>query len=262
MRFRALDVLGKKTLVEINGAVYVLHNCGRTAGKPTAPYRGGGVCFGDGFLNPLGHIEAFIKFLARSRTSDRLVVLGLTSMVALGVVAVLYVIVSAAGNGSGDSADENASEFLAKFERTVPRKPAPDAPFVDPEGKTVTLQDQMGRVTLVNLWATWCGPCQIEMPSLERLQAQLGSDDFEVMIISVDRAGLKKSAEKLEEWGIRDLKTHNDKTFAVAKALGAEGLPVTVLFDAEGNEIGRLAGKAEWDEPEVISFIEDYLPAS
>jgi thiol-disulfide isomerase/thioredoxin len=182
-------------------------------------------------------------------------------MIVLGVVAVLYVIVSAAGNGSGGSLDGGGSEFLSKFEKTVPPKPAPSMPFVNPDGQLVTLKDQVGRVTLVNLWATWCGPCRLEMPSLDRLQAQLGGDNFEVMVISVDRAGLKKSAEFMDKLGIQNLKTYNDKTSAVAKALGAEGLPTTILLDENANEIGRLAGPAEWDSPEVVNFLRDFLPA-
>ncbi len=210
-------------------------------------------------MNPLLHINAFISSLSRSRTSDRIVVLGLMFMIALGVVAVLYVIVSAAGNDNGGAGPKNDSDFLAKFEWAVPPSPVPDTPFINPDGEMVTFADHVGRYVLVNLWATWCAPCRLEMPSLDRLQARLGSENFEVMLISVDRAGLKKSAEFMEELGMQNLKTYNDKTFAVARALGVEGLPTTILLDAEGNEVGRLSGPAEWDSSEVINFIEDLI---
>src|SRR3546814_14258724 len=66
----------------------------------------------------------------------------------------------------------------------------PDLQFKDGSGKPVSLADFRGRVVLLNLWATWCGPCREEMPTLDRLQATLGGPDFEVFALSIDRAGI------------------------------------------------------------------------
>ena len=66
----------------------------------------------------------------------------------------------------------------------------PEVKFQDGEGKDRTLAEWRGRVVLLNLWATWCLPCRKEMPALDRLQQELGSDRFEVVALSVDRTGL------------------------------------------------------------------------
>ena len=71
-------------------------------------------------------------------------------------------------------------------------------PFVDGDGRDLTLADFRGRVVLLNVWATWCAPCREEMPTLDRLQAQLGGDDFHVLPLSIDRAGLGPVQRALE----------------------------------------------------------------
>ena len=71
----------------------------------------------------------------------------------------------------------------------------PEVNFQDATGKERTLADWRGKVVLLNLWATWCLPCRKEMPALDRLQKELGSDKFEVVAISVDRKGLRRRQE-------------------------------------------------------------------
>ena len=80
-----------------------------------------------------------------------------------------------------------ATGSLAAFLIHPEPKPLPDLAFQDGAGKPVKLSDWKGKVVLVNLWATWCAPCRKEMPDLSKLQAELGSDQFEVLAISVDR---------------------------------------------------------------------------
>ena len=68
----------------------------------------------------------------------------------------------------------------------------PEVKFLDAEGKERTLAHWRGKVVLLNLWATWCLPCRKEMPALDRLQAEMGSDKFQVVAVSVDRTGLRR----------------------------------------------------------------------
>src|SRR4051812_48909174 len=65
-------------------------------------------------------------------------------------------------------------------------RPAPDVAFTNPQGQPVSLADLRGRTVLVNLWATWCVPCRQEMPALDKLQAEFGGPDFEVVALNVD----------------------------------------------------------------------------
>ena len=123
----------------------------------------------------------------------------------------------------------------------------PEIKFQDADGQERTLADWRGKVVLLNLWATWCLPCRKEMPALDRLQASLGSDQFQVVAISVDRTGLPGAKKFLEETKTPNLAVYADPTARLASTLRAAGLPATLLIDKQGREIGRLLGPAEWD---------------
>ena len=123
-------------------------------------------------------------------------------------------------------------------------------------GADVSLASWKGRVVLLNLWATWCAPCRKEMPGLDRLQAALGSNDFEVVALAVDRAGSEAAGKFLEQVEARSLALYVDATARGATALKAIGMPTTLLIDRQGREIGRLTGPAEWDSPEARRLVQ------
>ncbi len=135
--------------------------------------------------------------------------------------------------------------------------PAPEVGFTL-DGKPISLADLRGRVVLLNFWATWCGPCAAEMPSLDRLEAMLGGDGFTVVAISEDRspAVIQPFFEQL---GIRRLARYHDPAGALARAFGIRGLPTTALIDRHGRVIGRMEGPAEWDSAEAKTLIEFFL---
>ena len=148
---------------------------------------------------------------------------------------------------------------LAAFLVKPERKPLPDIAFQDGTGAALKLSDWKGRVALVNLWATWCAPCRKEMPDLAKLQAELGSKNFEVVAISVDRKGVDASSAFLKETGADTLKLYVEPTSAILNDLQALGLPLTLLVDRNGNEIGRLLGPADWASPEAVALIKAAL---
>jgi len=123
--------------------------------------------------------------------------------------------------------------------------------FRDEGGQVRTLADFKGKVVLLNLWATWCVPCREEMPALDRLQAALGGPDFEVVPLSIDRAvdAVKKF---YAETGVHNVGIFIDTSGQATRSLGAVGVPTTLLIDRAGREVGRIAGPAEWDAPQVV----------
>jgi thiol-disulfide isomerase/thioredoxin len=131
----------------------------------------------------------------------------------------------------------------------------PEVKFVDASGRERTLAEWRGKVVLLNLWATWCLPCRKEMPALDRLQRELGSGNFEVVALSVDRAGLGGARKFLDEAKVENLALYADATARMASTLRAAGLPATLLIDREGREIGRLLGPAEWDGEDARRLI-------
>ncbi|SMH36570.1 TlpA family protein disulfide reductase [Azospirillum agricola] len=150
----------------------------------------------------------------------------------------------------------------AGLERTLERlkgagepKPVPPLAFADGEGRRVDLSEFAGKLVLLNLWATWCGPCVKEMPALDRLQAQLGGDRFQVVALSLDRGGKAAVEPFYQKTGLGNLAVFLDPGSASMQALGLRGLPTTLLVDPEGRELGRVEGAVEWDSPEVLAFL-------
>ncbi|MCB1547937.1 MAG: TlpA family protein disulfide reductase [Hyphomicrobiaceae bacterium] len=135
----------------------------------------------------------------------------------------------------------------------------PDITFNDGAGKPTTLKAWKGKVVLLNLWATWCGPCRKEMPSLDRLKRELGSDKFDVVALSLDRNGADRARKFLKDTKVDALALYNDPTARLGTALKAAGMPTTILIDKEGREIGRLTGPAEWDSEDARKLISAHL---
>ena len=134
-------------------------------------------------------------------------------------------------------------------------KPLPELRFQDAAGKSLGLSDFRGKVVVLNLWATWCIPCRAEMPTLDRLQAQLGGPRFEVLALSIDRGGRKAVDPFFRQVGITHLTRNLDPGGEAASRLGVLGLPTTLLIDPKGRELGRLIGPAEWDSAEMTAFL-------
>ncbi len=135
----------------------------------------------------------------------------------------------------------------------------PNLSFQGPDGKPMTLADLRGRMVLLNLWATWCAPCRKEMPALDKLQAELGGSDFEVVAVNIDQRNLDRPKTFLQEVKVERLAYYADpsaKIFQQLRAVDrAVGMPTTLLIDKDGCELAYLAGPAEWASAEAIAFI-------
>ncbi len=147
---------------------------------------------------------------------------------------------------------------LEKFRGGEAPKPIPPLAFVDGEGRRVDLSEFAGRLVLLNLWATWCGPCVKEMPSLDRLQAQLGGAAFQVVALSLDRGGKAAVEPFYQKTGVGHLALFLDPGSRSMQTLALRGLPTTLLVDQDGRELGRVEGAVEWDSPEVVAFLRQY----
>lgn len=134
-----------------------------------------------------------------------------------------------------------------------------DIRFKDASGRDLSLKHFRAKVVLLNIWATWCIPCRREMPTLDRLQDKIGGQDFEVVALSIDHAGIEEVAKFYAEVGVKHLAMYIDGSSKAARKLGAVGLPTTLLIDRKGREIGRLVGPAEWDAPEMIALIQNRI---
>lgn len=169
----------------------------------------------------------------------------------------------AAARSSGSPATGNLDRHntgkVAAFVYKQAPEPVPDFQFFDAGQQTRTIEAFKGKVVLLNLWATWCSPCREEMPSLDRLQKELGSDKFEVVAVSVDKNGFEASKKFLDGLGVKSLNHYADPSGRAASHLKAVGMPATLLVSKDGREIGRLMGPAEWDSADAKRLIEAAL---
>ena len=180
------------------------------------------------------------------------------AMLALGAIAVIVTLFSALITSTPGPLDSYARGAMSEF-RTVSDAPSqPTATLLTGSGEEITLADKRGKVLLVNFWATWCAPCVVEMPYLDTLQERYGSDDFEVVAISMDRT-IDDARRFYAENDLDHLGLYHDQSFNSAFAAGARGLPLSVLYDRQGGEIGRLDGDAEWASEDAFALIEEAI---
>ena len=137
-------------------------------------------------------------------------------------------------------------EQVKGVDRTHKGMEAPKVSFNDPDGKAVTLKAFAGKPTLVNLWASWCAPCVKELPTLDRLAlSQKGK--LNVVAISQDMDAPHASVVAfLNTHKIATLASYQDPKMALSGALGAEVLPTSILYGADGKEIWRYVGDQDW----------------
>ena len=175
----------------------------------------------------------------------RLVIGGLTLTTALPAMAA--------------SRSELATGAMKNFTFADPPKPIAEGEFKDLEDKPASFAGFRGKLTLINLWATWCVPCRKEMPGLDKLAEKLGGEKFQVVLLALDRAGPAKVKAFLDEVGVKHAKPYLDQSTRLGRALGAFGMPTTILIDKQGCEIASLAGPAEWASGDAIKFIQTAL---
>jgi thiol-disulfide isomerase/thioredoxin len=173
--------------------------------------------------------------------------------------AVLYTALALGANAA--FADNAALEALRdgdmkKLSFHEEAKPVPAIELVDAEGGAQSLEQYRGKVVVLNFWATWCAPCRKEMPSLDRLQAELGGEDFAVVTVATGRNPVPAIRKFFADNGIENLPVLRDPQQALAREMAVLGLPITVILDREGNEIARLQGDAEWDSDSARAIVQ------
>ncbi len=125
------------------------------------------------------------------------------------------------------------------------------------------LADFKGKTTVVHIWATWCGPCQKEMPLFDKFADTYGSK-YNVIGLSVDMADKVEEAHKTvkdfcKENGYTNFKLGLDHTVSIAKDFKVIGVPTTIFINKEGKEMGRVNGIIHWNDPKVAKVIESLL---
>ena len=174
------------------------------------------------------------------------------------ILAIPLLSLGACDRAADAPAQPGAREVVATPAGTVVRSfagtPLPAMQFTDPAGKVLDLAAQDGPV-LINLWATWCAPCVVEMPQLEALAGET-EGELRVITISQDVRGADVVTPFFAQKGFARLEPWLDPDAQMSARFSPEGLlPLTILFDAQGREVLRVTGAYEWDSAEAIAMI-------
>ena len=137
----------------------------------------------------------------------------------------------------------------------------PDGVFVGQDGVSHRLSEFKGRGMVVNMWATWCGPCVAEMPSLEALSKALAPHDIAVLPLSSDRGGADTVLAWYKAHDISALPVLLDPKGALSRAFKARGIPTTVIIDTAGKVVARAEGAADWAAPAAQALIRKLMAA-
>ena len=180
--------------------------------------------------------------MAESGSRKRIMIAGLAiAVAALGAVGLLKM---APGGATG-----------AEVGDRIPAFAAPDL-----SGDEIAFADHLGEVVLVNVWATWCGPCRIEMPPIQSSYERFRDRGFTVLAISIDAGpGYEgKVARFVEEYGLT-FPILLDPEGRIQRTLKTVGVPETFVLDREGRIVKRLIGATDWDSEANQALIEELL---
>lgn len=171
------------------------------------------------------------------------------------VVAFAAIVMIAPANASTGDACAAPPPALTAFAPSTGTELAPAPAFLEDGTVPRSFADYRGQALVVNFWATWCPPCVVEMPALDRLAEAVDADGITVIALSADRGGAAAVRQFYEVNALSHLRVFVDERMSAARALDVAGLPTTILIDRAGREVGRVRGVAEWDAPETIAFL-------
>ncbi len=181
----------------------------------------------------------------------------ITFMCLIVVMALSMLSCDSGYSGLSEVSSDNQS---LSVKRGWPRIGAPSPPFTlnDLNGKPVSLSEYNGQVVLLNFWATWCGPCRVEMPAMESLYQEMKSQGLVILAVSVDAQGTSVTRPFQEAMGLTFPILH-DPDYEVGLAYGARTLPITYLLDRQGVIQHRVFGARDWNGQKAKELIQELL---
>lgn len=141
-----------------------------------------------------------------------------------------------------------------------PNQPAPAFEALRLDGTVSGLAAYRGQVILLNVWATWCGPCRVEMPSMERLQREFAGTDFRIVAVSVDQEGSEVVRQFAADLGLTFDILH-DPTGEIQHIYQTTGVPESWVIDRNGIIVKKVVGATEWDSPTNTALVRMLLDA-
>ncbi len=135
---------------------------------------------------------------------------------------------------------------------------APNFMLHDLAGNVMSLAQLRGKVVLLNFWATWCGPCRVEMPAMEQLYRAFPRREFEILAVSTDSQGAAVTRPFQKAMGFTFPILH-DSEYRVGLTYGARTIPVTFMVDRQGVVRQKIFGARDWASPEARELIHELM---
>jgi peroxiredoxin len=132
---------------------------------------------------------------------------------------------------------------------------APNFRLRDLDGNLTSLSQFRGKVVLLNFWATWCGPCRVEMPAMEQLYRTSSRREFQILAVSTDPQGAAVTRPFQQKTGLTFPILH-DMEMQIGLTYGARSLPMTFMVDRQGVVRQKIFGARDWDSPEARELIQ------
>lgn len=158
---------------------------------------------------------------------------------------------------SGTVAETGKATSAAKIDRSHAGADAPDFIFSGADDKDVSLDAFRGRPMLVNLWATWCGPCVAEMPTIDAVAARY--KDLAVLAVSQDMGDAAQVAAFFKKRKLPHLALYRDPENQLGFHYATGLLPTTVLYNRDGREVARVAGAMDWSGKDAQALIDEAM---
>ena len=168
---------------------------------------------------------------------------------------------SAAGSdtaSTGSAAATSADVVTGRFEKIAGKPDIAGTIVSDPTGD-VDLGRYKGKALLINIWATWCAPCVAEMPSLDQLQAKLGSDHFAVVPVAVDEPNMAAVTDFMSKYQLQHLPVLLDLNHAIDRLIRIQSLPASLLVSPDGKILARFTGDNKWQCGQPLAAVDAFI---
>ena len=134
-------------------------------------------------------------------------------------------------------------------------KNLPDLELINKKGNTIIFNDFSSKLTLINFWATWCAPCKKELPKLDSLYQQIPRRQVNIVLINIENIKYDKIQKFFNRLKVKNLVSHFDNKLKLTKELKLRGIPITLIVNSNGKEIGRIIGDLNFTNPFFVSWI-------
>ena len=130
--------------------------------------------------------------------------------------------------------------------------------FLDDKSNELKISDFEGKLILLNFWATWCGPCKEEMPSLDLLQKNKNLDNLKIFPINIGQDSFEKANSFFNDLEVKNLNLYFDSSITLAKKFSLRGIPTSILINKNGFEFARIVGSIDFKDEEFIKWLSKY----